>query len=90
MPAPETMSGLQCAPTDQGTWTATGVITHLEPEPATYRVTAYVGPADGLPRAAVSTELEAIQPEGAAPFEVTGIPAHGEGPVCHVQVLRLE
>lgn len=86
-PAPQALSDLSCAATDQGTWTATGALANDADQPVTYRVTAYVGPADGVPRRGVGTTVESVEADESARFEITGIPPHGEAPTCHVQVL---
>lgn len=88
--APEALSGLQCADAGDGTLTVTGVITNAGDEPADYTIAVYVGPADGTERPATETVLEAVQPDGSAPLEITGVSPQGDPATCHVRVLRSE
>lgn len=87
-PAPEVLSSFRCFQDDK-TWTAAGDLVNSGKDVASFQVTVQVGPADGTAQAARTTRLEQIAAGGSVAFEITKIPAQGDGP-CHVQVLRLD
>ena len=84
---PELLSRWRCAAEEDGTWTAGGTVTNPTESAVSYRVTVQVGPA-GSQAAAVERDLDAVPAGGSTTFELTDVPASGEGP-CHVRLLAL-
>ena len=86
-PAPEALSRFRCEKISSG-WAATGVVANGGKSAATFRVTVYVGPADGSDRDASTRTLADVAAGGSTEFRLEKIPA--EGSTCHVQVLRAD
>jgi hypothetical protein len=88
-PVPEALSDLRCERDEDGTWSASGVVSNHGAHPATFQVTVHVGPADGHSAPAETRRVSSVQKNGSVGFELDEIQARSVDGPCHVQVLML-
>lgn len=86
--APELLSGVECSRDEDGTWSATGVVSNPTRNPASYQVSAQVGPAGGSTPAA-TRRLDGVAAGADQPFLLTDIPTSSPDGPCHLQLLVL-
>ena len=87
-PAPEALSQFRCEPDGTGTYTASGVLANDAKTATTFQVTVHVGvPIDGQ-QPAKTKQVPKVAGGGSVDFKVFKVPAAGDGPTCHVQVLK--
>ncbi|MDN5853589.1 MAG: hypothetical protein L0K86_12240, partial [Actinomycetia bacterium] len=87
---PDSLTEFQCAPDDDGLWSASGTLTNNDKAAADFRVTV-VGAPGGAPSATGRRITVADVPSGKSRgFSSMRLPAtEGDDPVCSVQVARL-
>lgn len=88
--APQSLSEFECAPGDDGTWSASGRISNEEKGAEDYRVTIAVVPPDGGRGRAREITLADVPAGESETFEADDLPVlDGDEPSCSVQVARL-
>jgi hypothetical protein len=88
VPAPEDLTDFLCLADDEGVWDASGTLRNESKKAATYRVTVFVGEADGNDAKAATKKVRSVLAGGSSRVSVTGIPADDDATQCYVQVLR--
>lgn len=87
-PAPEALSSFRCEPASGDKWSAAGFLANSGKKAATYQVSVYVGPLDGVTRRVRTKQVANVASGGSVRFELGNIVA--DGSQCHVQVIRIE
>jgi hypothetical protein len=89
-PVPDALREFVCTRNEKkGTWRATGAVVNDTKKPATFQVTAHVGPADGQGAAARTKRIASVQAHGSVRFDLGAIESRSPDGPCHVQVLAL-
>lgn len=86
VPAPGDLTDFQCA-SDKDGWKASGILRNGAKKPVTYKVTVFVGRADGKEADALTKEVQLVQAGGSIRLEMKKIPAAKDATQCYVRVL---
>lgn len=89
--APEALTDFECAPVDDGDWSAVGSLENTGSTPADYRVTVVVGPADAPSGTGRELTVAGVPADGSTTFRTHRLPtlSGDTEPLCSVQVVRL-
>ena len=87
-PAPEDLSGFVCDRNDAGEWSSSGVLKNTTKADATYRVTVFLGEANGKSANATTKHIGVIKAGQSLSFTYESLPEADADVQCFVQVLR--
>lgn len=84
--ATKALRAFQCAPGDDGSWTATGTVHNAGEKSVDYQVTVFVGVGNaGEGRMA---EVKNVGPDAVKNFAIGNLPAAGDNAVCNVKIVE--
>lgn len=87
-PALDDLSGFSCKADEAGTWKAVGVLRNDGKKKASYRVTVYLGQADGKQRDAKEKAIGVVEAGQSVKFAYQSLPDADAESQCFVQVRR--
>lgn len=87
-PAADALKDFVCRADDKDVWSATGSVKNSGKVATGYQVAVLVAGEDA--GNAKTADIEKIQPDESASFELKELPATGEHPRCRVSVIRLD